>query len=149
MLNLELKCRGAADDVRRLALAAAAAVAQRGATDKVVFSSFDMPTLERLREASPLAQIGVLWQNAPFDAAWRHAAELGAIAIHPRADTVTPEFVRAARDRGLETYVWTVNSVDQIVELVQAGVDGVMSDYPGRLLEARARLLGDREQTTS
>jgi len=38
--------------------------------------------------------------------------------------------------------VWTVNEPADILDHVRAGADGVISDYPGRLLEARARLLG-------
>jgi len=141
MLNLELKCEG--EDARMLALATVAAVSQRRALDRVVFSSFDFATLLRVREASPHAHIGVLWNERRFGEAWERAREVGAIAVHPRAETVGEPVIAAAHERGLLLYTWTVNSRERIVELVRGGVDGVISDYPGRLLEARAQLLGD------
>jgi glycerophosphoryl diester phosphodiesterase len=140
-LNLELKSEG--EDPRMLALATVAAVSQRRALDRVVFSSFDFPTLVRIREASPHAQIGVLWGELDFTEAWSRAREVGAVALHPRAETVTTGVIAAARDRGLLVFAWTVNSRDRMVELVRSGADGLMSDFPGRLLEARAQLLGD------
>jgi len=140
-LNLELKSEG--EDPRMLALATVAAVSQRGALDRVVFSSFDFPTLVRIRDASPHAQIGVLWSEAELTEAWWRARETSAVAVHPRAETVTGDVIAAARERGLLVYAWTVNSRERMVELVRSGVDGLMSDFPGRLLEARAQLLRD------
>ena len=141
MLNLELKSEG--EDARMLALETVAAVSQRRELERVVFSSFDMPTLVRVREASPHAQIGVLWEGPHLEEAYLRARELGAISLHPRGDNVTPELIAWAHERGLLVYTWTVDSRERIIELVKEGVDGVISNYPGRLLEARAQLLGD------
>ena len=140
MLNLELKSRGSRADARALASAAVAAVRARSAFGQVIFSSFDGVCLEELRAVSSEARIGVLWDAPPFAAAFESATRLGAVALHPRAATVTPELVREAHARGLAVYVWTVNPVDEMVRLVRSGVDGVISDHPGRLGEARERL---------
>lgn len=142
-LNLELKSRGSGEDARRLALASVAAVAQRDAFDRVIFSSFDPATLEALREVSADAGIGVLWAFAPFDEAFDLAERLGARALHPRAEAMDVRTVDRARKRGLAVNVWTVNEPADILDHLRAGADGIISDYPGRLLEARARLLGD------
>ena len=139
-LNLELKSRGPREDARALARASVAAVAARGAFARVIFSSFDGVCLEEVRAAAPEARIGVLWDEPAFGAAFARAAQLGAVALHPRAATVTPDLVRAAHASGLAVYVWTVNPVDEIVRLVRLGVDGVISDHPARLAEARERL---------
>lgn len=45
-------------------------------------------------------------------------------------------FVRAAHRRGLQVHVWTIDAVDDIHLLLDLGVDGIMTDYPGRLVEA-------------
>jgi len=139
-LNLELKSRGSRDDARRLADAAIAAVAARGAFDRVIFSSFDPVCVEAARAASAEARVGILWDEPPFDGAWQLAAATGAVALHPRASTVTPALVAEAHRRGLAVYVWTVNALDDMLRLARAGVDGLMSDHPARLAEARDRL---------
>ena len=140
-LNLELKCRGPAGEAERLARAAVSAVGSRDAFDRVIFSSFDAATLRAVREASPSARIGVLWIFAPFDEAFGLAGELAAAALHPRAEATTPELVDEAHRRGLSVNVWTVNEPEAMLELVGMGVDGLISDHPDRLLEARTVLL--------
>ncbi len=137
-LNLELKGEAVGS---HLVLATLLAVTRRGGLARVLFSSFDGAMLERVREASPHARIAVLWGAEPFADAWRRAGDVGAEAFHPHAGTVGADLVAEAAERGLATNVWTVNQVERVVELVAMGVSGVISDHPGRLLEARARLL--------
>ena len=46
---------------------------------------------------------------------------------------VTRQFVAAAHRRNLKVEVWTVNDVEAMQQLIHAGVDGIMTDYPDRL----------------
>ena len=48
---------------------------------------------------------------------------------------VTEQTVAAAHRLGLEIHVWTINDPHEMNSLLDLGVDGVMSDFPGRLLE--------------
>jgi glycerophosphoryl diester phosphodiesterase len=52
---------------------------------------------------------------------------------------VTPRLLRDARARDLQIVCWTVNHPAHMRLLVEAGVDGIISDYPDRLLELGAR----------
>lgn len=52
---------------------------------------------------------------------------------------VTEATLAAAHRFGLEMHVWTINEPSEIRRLLDLGVDGVMSDFPGRLLEAAER----------
>jgi glycerophosphoryl diester phosphodiesterase len=47
---------------------------------------------------------------------------------------VTPESIAFAHRLGVEVHVWTVNEEPEIRELLAMGVDGIISDYPARLL---------------
>jgi len=49
---------------------------------------------------------------------------------------VTREFVEMAHDRGLVVHVWTINEPAEMRRLLALGVDGVMSDFPARLVAA-------------
>ena len=52
---------------------------------------------------------------------------------------LTKEFVEAAHERNLEVHAWTVNEPSEMRALVEMRVDGIMTDYPDRLLALLGR----------
>jgi glycerophosphoryl diester phosphodiesterase len=51
---------------------------------------------------------------------------------------VDRRFVQAAHRRGLQVHVWTIDDPIEARELVELGVDGIMSDRPDWLLSSGA-----------
>jgi glycerophosphoryl diester phosphodiesterase len=51
----------------------------------------------------------------------------------------TPASASAAHQLGLEMHVWTVNEEAQMHELLAAGADGIITDFPARLLALLAQ----------
>lgn len=47
----------------------------------------------------------------------------------------TAKLVDAAHHRGLQVHVWTIDEADEMVRLLDFGVDGIMTDRPGVLRE--------------
>lgn len=47
---------------------------------------------------------------------------------------ITKKFVRTAKRKGLTIHIWTVNEVEEMRELMEAGVDGIITDFPDRLI---------------
>lgn len=58
---------------------------------------------------------------------------------------VTPELVAEAHELGLLVSCWTANETDDINRMIDAGVDGIVTDYPGRA----QRILLERGMTWS
>jgi glycerophosphoryl diester phosphodiesterase len=48
---------------------------------------------------------------------------------------VTDAFVKHAHAHGVEIHVWTINTLDEIESLLELGVDGIVTDYAGRMSE--------------
>lgn len=51
----------------------------------------------------------------------------------------TAELVKAAHARNLRVHVWTLNDEERMRQLAQMGVDGIMTDWPDRLLALLGR----------
>jgi len=115
-----------------------AVVEDAGAAERVVFSSFSVDALGRLRARAPSATLAVLWEHDPVPDAIRLAERVSARALHLRKEAATPAAVAAARVAGLTLRVWTVNAQAEFDRLVTAGVDGVFTDFPERFLHFAA-----------
>ncbi len=46
---------------------------------------------------------------------------------------VSEQSLQGARELGVEVFVWTVNEPEEMRRLLNLGVDGIITDYPGRL----------------
>ena len=83
---------------------------------------------DELRPYVLLGKVGLGRAFAPTGCAAAMVPERhGAIRI------VTPRFVRRARADGLGVFVWTVNAPADVRRLLAWGVDGLVSDVPGRV----------------
>ncbi len=52
---------------------------------------------------------------------------------------VTGAFVDHAHAHGVEVHVWTINDLEEISALLDLGVDGIITDHPGRMHDWLAR----------
>ena len=98
-----------------------------------VIISFDPAILASLRKIEPTLMTGLLYDGSadkPFD----RALEIGVRQLVIRGDLVSPNLLQQARKQDLQVVCWTVNSLAHMRMLVAAGVDGIMTDYPDRLL---------------
>jgi glycerophosphoryl diester phosphodiesterase len=66
------------------------------------------------------------------------AAESGAHRLAPDHAMVDADLVRAAHAREMPVIVWTVNDESCMHRMIEAGVDGVITDYPDRLRDVMA-----------
>ena len=62
----------------------------------------------------------------------------GCAVWSPYYRDVTEETLAEAHALGLRVVVWTVNEVEEMLALARLGVDGIITDYPDRAIEALA-----------
>jgi glycerophosphoryl diester phosphodiesterase len=146
VVNVEIKnAPGDAgyDPGQTVAALTAAAIDEADWCERVIVSSFQPETLVAVGAADPRLALGALWSPIALGdprAALEQAAEAGWRAVHPFVSVVTPELVDAAHERGLAVNVWTVNSADDMLDLVAMGADALITDRLGDALAvARAK----------
>src|SRR5262249_11818655 len=130
LVNVEVK-----DPDPRATDALATLLADRAAaqiTDEVIVSSFDLAVVDHVRESAPGIPVGALSFGIEPDAMLATAVAHGYAAVHPDVWTLlardVEDFVTRAHDDGVRVNVWTVNDVDQMVALRDAGADVAMTD---------------------
>ena len=114
------------------------ALRDSGEIPRAVVISFDTTILESLRKLEPTLMTGVLYEGQ-IDRPVDRAVEIGARQVAVRSDLITPALLAEARKKDLQVVCWTVNQPAHMRLLIDAGVDGIMSDYPDRLLAAQKK----------
>ena len=114
------------------------ALRESGEIARTVVISFDPAILANVRKIEPTVMTGLLFEGQISDPLDK-ALEIGARQLAVRGSLVTPRLLKEARQRDLQVVCWTVNHPAHMRLLVEAGVDGIISDYPDRLLELTRR----------
>jgi glycerophosphoryl diester phosphodiesterase len=105
---------------------------------RTVVISFDPAILANVRKIEPTVMTGLLFEGQISDPLAK-AIEIGARQLAVRGSLVTPRLLKEARQSDLQVVCWTVNHPGHMRLLMEAGVDGIISDYPDRLLELTRR----------
>jgi len=64
---------------------------------------------------------------------------LGADGVHPQHTLLTAQSVARFKRSGAIVNTWTVNEASEALRVAALGVDGIVSDVPGAILEALSR----------
>jgi glycerophosphoryl diester phosphodiesterase len=138
LVNVEIKNLPGDADFDPYDTAAALVVGcldRRGHRDQVLVSSFNLATIDRLRELDASVPTGFLTMRGldPLDALSVCTAH-GHGALHPfvgmLGGVVAAATTARAHDVNVRVNVWTVNDDDEIRRLAAAGVDGIVTDVP-------------------
>lgn len=125
-MMIEIKTEGIAKQICRM-------VKEVQFNGTVIYASFFHDELLKVRREEPQAQTMALIEAVPVNqtafAKDAHASHVG-VAF----ETLTPSFLKALHDRSLRVFTYTVNEPADIQTARAMGVDGIISDYPERLL---------------
>jgi len=124
IVMVEFKATGIVDPVIKI-------VEDGGMGNRVMYSGFDLPTLQQIEKIRP-----------EVDTAWsiNSAAGVKNVIASPEEYDVdialvnhsylTTETIRDLHLAGKGVYAWTVNTKSRIEECIQMGADGILTNYP-------------------
>jgi len=113
--------------------------------DRVLLAAFNHSVLTALRQACPGLPTSFSFQEVKEF--YTMLARGSTADYHPPGkalqiprfykgkNLIYPAAIAAAHDLGLEMHVWTVNDARVMRDLLELGVDGIMSDDPGLLAQ--------------
>jgi glycerophosphoryl diester phosphodiesterase len=148
-LNLDIKQTAPA--VKPYEGALAGLLREYGRRDDVIVASFHDAALQAFSSIAPEVSVSAgtfavaqFWQ-AVQDGAGEdrlpqsvfHALQVP--ATYERTVIVDHRFVTRAHERGVAVHVWTIDDAGEMADLVDLGVDGIMTDRPTTLSEVLAQ----------
>jgi glycerophosphoryl diester phosphodiesterase len=120
------------------------AIRRHDMTEHVIIAGFDADMLRQFRDSCPGAATSAgsseaalfyFLQRVRLESVYSPSALAMQVPPNFRNMTLTSRYVAAAHRRNLKVHVWTVNQPDIMAQLIQMGVDGIITDDPQRLLE--------------
>ncbi|MDC3276517.1 glycerophosphodiester phosphodiesterase family protein [Flavobacteriaceae bacterium] len=102
--------------------------------EKILISSFNWDELKVFYNINKEVPIAVLTEDDPIDAI-PVAQSLKAKAINPNFKSLTKENVYKIKKVGIQIFPWTVNQPDDISRMIDLGVDGIITDFPERIIK--------------
>ncbi|NOV04158.1 glycerophosphodiester phosphodiesterase [Paenibacillus planticolens] len=118
----------------RMEKALLAFLRESGRMEDVVISSFNHKVIHRIKLAEPEAKVGLLYAADLFNhAAYAQQIGIEVHSLHPHHHLFEKEDAAAASAAGLATYPYTANDVQDYQRLIDAGVTGIITDFPARL----------------
>lgn len=106
---------------------------EHGAERKVELMSFDLECLHKLKCEDPSLTTGFIFTGNMASFAELLKDEVD--ALHGRWNFLTREQVDRARELGFPSFAWTVNDIETMRVALATGADGMVSNFPDRVLE--------------
>ncbi len=137
--NIETKIEEAHPELspspERFARLVVEALRRHGMVDRTVLQSFDFRTLVEARKLEPDLETAILLEVRPAESMVAIAKKIGARIISPNHEWLTEQDVREIHNARLKVIPWTANHNAEFKQLKEIGVDGVITDYPDRLIK--------------
>jgi glycerophosphoryl diester phosphodiesterase len=141
--NMETKCGPEGDDVlhpapERFVGLLMGVVKAKGIGSRVTIQSFDPRTLRIVHRDYPSQVTAYLVEKDSFE---KNISELGFTPgiYSPAFTLVDAQLVEEAHAAKVAVLPWTVNNKEDMKRMAALGVDGMISDYPDRLISLFGR----------
>jgi len=121
---------GPADYVRQVL----ATIDSLGISERCLLQSFDPAILEALHTERNDLPLALLVENSDGLQANLDRLSFKPTTYSPHFKLVNSTLLEDLRNADMELVVWTVNEPSDIQRMIELGVDGIISDYPDRVI---------------
>ena len=134
LLNIEIKRAVLhTHHTRSTAEKVAALVAQSGLQDTVLVSSFDPGALAHIKAYQPMIPTALVTMHRPIGGVPAVMQRLNLQALHISRHRVSSKLMTEAHSVQCPVRAFTVDAIPEMLHLITEGVDGLFTNYPGRL----------------
>ena len=109
-------------------------VENAGMLNQVLFGSFDITLIDRVRQRNRSAHVAII-----YDQSWSLPQEVTGGRPIPilscSGEILNQANLSRARQQGMKVFVWTLNAEEHMNHFLNLGVDGIITNHPDRLIE--------------
>ena len=133
--NLDLKVSGMVAEVLKK-------LKTHNAEDRVCLGSFSSNTIREINSMNPKINTSMGQSQVALFRFFNIKNDSNAIQIPVKwmgIKVLTKEFLNTCHENGLKVHVWTINEETSMQNLINMGVDGIMTDNPSALMKLMKR----------
>lgn len=120
-------------------------VKNAGMEDRVIYSSFNHYSIQKMRTIDKNAETAYLYSDVILDVE-NYARETGVNGLHPALyHLYMADFLERYKASGMKVRVWTVNREADLRKFIEAGLEAVITNYPDRALRVKRGVPGVRD----
>jgi len=131
-LNIELKMNG---HQKQLTKKVVQMVEENDFISDCILTSFDLQAIDKVKELNKEIKAGYILGKMPKDKDV-YRSDLDLISVSGKL--INKDLIEKARKHNLEVHVWTINEKENMRQLIDLGVDNIITDYPAQLNEVRS-----------
>lgn len=141
-LIIEIKTHNSLERNMAVANAVVNAVASENMQDKVEYIAFSIDVCKELVRLNPNAKVSYLAGGMTPQSL--HDLGISGIDYHQQEFRDNPQWIKEAKDLGMEVNVWTVNAIGDMTEMTNLGVQMMTTDKPLDALKVRQYYLDNK-----
>jgi glycerophosphoryl diester phosphodiesterase len=106
--------------------------------DRCTVQSFDPRSLIAIHDLNPDIRLVLLFEGTSNYQASINEIPFVPYAFSPDHELLSKEMIDWTQEKGMKVIPWTVNDSERALQLIEWGVDGIITDYPDRVKSPNA-----------